>query len=140
MSIQNITPYLHFNGNADQAIALYQSALGAQVEQRTRFGEVPDMKVPPEQHGWVMHCQLRIDGQPLFLSDSLPGQPASSASHFQVCLNFDEVADMTPKFDALSAGATVRFPLQETLWSVKFGMLTDAFGIRWMFNCEKNKP
>jgi len=30
-------------------------------------------------------------------------------------------------------------PLQDTFWGAKFGMLTDAFGLRWMFNCEAAK-
>ena len=27
----------------------------------------------------------------------------------------------------------------DTFWGAKFGMLTDAFGVRWMFNCETRK-
>ena len=30
-------------------------------------------------------------------------------------------------------------PLQEQFWGATFGMLTDKFGIHWMFNCEKKK-
>ena len=28
-------------------------------------------------------------------------------------------------------------PLQETFWAIRFGMLTDRFGIRWMLNLGK---
>jgi PhnB protein len=28
-------------------------------------------------------------------------------------------------------------PLQETFWAVRYGMLTDQFGIPWMINCER---
>jgi PhnB protein len=28
-------------------------------------------------------------------------------------------------------------PLQETFWAARFGMLTDRFGISWMFDLEK---
>jgi len=30
-------------------------------------------------------------------------------------------------------------PLQDTFWGARFGMLTDAFGISWMFNSELKK-
>ena len=30
-------------------------------------------------------------------------------------------------------------PMQDTFWGAKFGMLTDAFGIHWMFNCQVKK-
>jgi uncharacterized glyoxalase superfamily protein PhnB len=29
--------------------------------------------------------------------------------------------------------------MQDTFWGAKFGMLTDAHGIKWMFNCEVKK-
>ncbi len=30
----------------------------------------------------------------------------------------------------------VTMPLQKTFWADRFGMLTDRFGINWMFNFE----
>jgi PhnB protein len=40
-------------------------------------------------------------------------------------------------FAALVEGGTVQMPIGETFWSVRFGMLTDRFGVPWMINCEK---
>jgi PhnB protein len=31
----------------------------------------------------------------------------------------------------------VQMPIQETFWSVRFGMLVDQFGIPWMINCAQ---
>jgi len=31
----------------------------------------------------------------------------------------------------------VTMAIGETFWAVRFGMLTDRFGIPWMVNCEK---
>ncbi|HTY54572.1 MAG TPA: VOC family protein [Candidatus Binataceae bacterium] len=47
---------------------------------------------------------------------------------------------MPKKFEALAAGGKVTMQLQDTFWGARFGMLTDAYGIRWMFNCELKKP
>ena len=58
----------------------------------------------------------------------------------QVCLDFDDVADMTGRFEALASGGKVTMPLQDTFWGARFGMLTDAFGVNWMFNCRAKKP
>jgi len=52
---------------------------------------------------------------------------------------FDDPADLQRKFDALAAGGKVTMPVQDTFWGAKFGMLTDAFGINWMFNAETRK-
>jgi uncharacterized glyoxalase superfamily protein PhnB len=46
---------------------------------------------------------------------------------------------MTAKFDALAASGTAQVPLNDTFWSARFGMLVDAHGIRWMFNCETKR-
>jgi len=40
-------------------------------------------------------------------------------------------------FKALAVGGTVQMPLQETLWTLRFGALVDRFGIPWMINCER---
>ena len=37
-------------------------------------------------------------------------------------------------FDKLADGGNVTMPMQETFWARRFGMLTDKFGINWMFN------
>ena len=37
MTIKSATPYLILNGKAEQAIAFYQSALGAKLEALQRF-------------------------------------------------------------------------------------------------------
>jgi len=73
------------------------------------------------------------------LSDGMPGVPVAKDSNTHVSLDFDDPADMTAKFAALAAGGKVTMPLQDTFWGAKFGMLTDAFGIKWMFNCEQKK-
>jgi PhnB protein len=29
--------------------------------------------------------------------------------------------------------------VQDTFWGARFGMITDKFGVSWMFNCELPK-
>ena len=36
-------------------------------------------------------------------------------------------------------GAKINMPLQDTFWGAKFGMLTDKWGISWMFNFDRPK-
>ena len=57
----------------------------------------------------------------------------------QIVLDFADVEEMTKAFDALSEGGKVTLPLQDTFWGAKFGLLTDAYGVNWMFNCELKK-
>jgi PhnB protein len=87
-----------------------------------------------------MHAVIKLDaGGAIMLSDIMPGMPYTPGTNNYVCLDFDDAADMTKKFDALAAGGKVGMPLNDTFWGAKFGMLTDRFGINWMFNCEQRK-
>jgi PhnB protein len=139
MAIKKLSPYLNFNGTAEQAIKLYQHALGAKTDRIMRFSDVPDGKVEPEERNLVMHAALFIGEGVIMVSDCQPGRPVTTGDSVQVCLDFDDPADMSQRFAALSAGGKVILPVQDMFWGAKFGMLEDAYGIRWMFNCEHKK-
>lgn len=140
MAIKNLNPYLKFNGTAQQAIKLYETALGARIQNVMRFGDAPAGVAAPEHRDRVMHATLDIGGHLVMLSDTMPSAPASTeGSNVHIVLNFDDADEMARKFEALSVGGQVTMPLQDTFWGAKFGMLTDAFGIRWMFNHEQKK-
>ena len=139
MPIQKLNPYLNYAGNAAEAIALYERALAAKTESLMRWGEMPGADCPAAQRDKIMHAELQVGGGQLMICDEPLDHPRAVGTNVHVCLHFDDVADMTSKFDALSRGGEVTMPLQETFWGATFGMLTDAFGVRWMFDCEKQR-
>lgn len=140
MAIEKLNPYLNFNGTADEAIKLYEKALGAKAGNIMRFGEMGGADVPPEHKNRVLHAPLQIGNGVVMVSDTRPGDPVSTTgSNVTVALHFDDPVDMARRFEALAAGGKITMPLTDTFWGAKFGMLTDAFGIRWMFNCELKK-
>ena len=139
MAIKKLNPYLNFNGTADKAIKLYESALGAKAERIMRFGDIAEMKIAPEHKDRVIHAALFIGGGVVMVSDTMPNQPVPTESNTHVILDFDDPADLSKKFDALAVGGKVSMPVQDTFWGAKFGMLKDAYGISWMFNCDHKK-
>ena len=56
---------------------------------------------------------------------------------FSVMLNIPSVEQAERIFNALSENGSVVIPLQETFWALRFGTLTDQFGIPWAINCGK---
>ena len=139
MSIQQLNPYLNFNGTASQAIALYERVLGAKTEVLQRFGDAPGQTPSPQHAERVLHASLTIGPAVLMISDTPPDMAPTVGSNVHLCLDFEDSAEMGSQFDALAAGGKVDMPLQDTFWGARFGMLTDAFGIRWMFNYTKPK-
>jgi PhnB protein len=136
MAITKITPYLNFDGTAAKAIQLYERALGAKTDGIHRFGDIPGNEVAPENRDRVSHAHLQIGDASVMISDTYPGMPFTPGSGVHVCLDFTDVAEMTAKFEALAAGGKVTMAPQPAFWGATFGMLTDAYGVQWMFNCN----
>lgn len=140
MAIKKITPYLNFDGNGEQAVKFYESVLGAKVEALSRMGEMPGSNASPEDKDRLLHSLLRFEsGDAIMASDTMKGMPLSIGNNTHVTLDFNDVDDMNQKFDALAAGGKVTMALNDTFWGARFGMLTDKFGINWMFNCDLKK-
>lgn len=133
MPIKSLNPYINFNGTARQAIALYERVFGARTVHVVRAGDIPDTKVPADQKDHILHGVLTLGAGQLMVSDVTSNAPASG--NVQVSVDFTDIKEMMRTFAALAEGGTVNVPLQDTFWGAKFGMLTDPFGVRWMFNC-----
>ena len=96
-----IKPYLFFEGRADEAIAFYREALGAEVLMLMRFKESPEPSppgaMPPGSEDKVMHATLRIGEVELLLSDGhCSGQPTFQGVSLAL------QAQTQPKLDAAS--------------------------------------
>ena len=137
MTVKQITPYLFFNGTASEALALYERALGATVEGLMRYAEMPASAgtTRPEDEGRVMHALVRVGEASFMVSDTPADHPMPPSGNVQVVLDFDDVDDMTHRFDAMAKSGEVTMPLQDAFWGARYGMLTDKHGVRWQFNC-----
>jgi PhnB protein len=135
----NVQPYLFFNGHAEEALAFYSQAFGAQPTALMRYNEAPDPPppgmLPPGNENKVMHASLRVGGTELMLSD---GTCSGELQFAGVALAVDTPDAVTARryFDALAAGGQVTMPLGPTFWSPLFGMVTDRYGVAWMVMVE----
>jgi PhnB protein len=139
MAFTGLVPYLNFHGTATEAIALYERALGAKVLFLQRFGDTPEIGDAGDAASHVMHATLSVGGSSLMISDAMPGTPVTPGNNTHVCLQYEGIDEVDGHFAALSEGATVLMPLENTFWGARFGILVDRFGISWMFNAELQK-
>jgi PhnB protein len=138
--MEAIVPYLNFNGNAAEALAFYAKAFDGKILFQQTFGESPMANdIPGEFKDKLMHATFQAGDLTFMVSDCMPGQPVSGGTNMSLSLNFKSVADIDKTFAALSDGSNITMPLQDTFWGAKFGMLTDKFGINWMFNHDYEK-
>jgi PhnB protein len=138
--MEAIIPYLTFNGNAAEALAFYTKAFDGKVLFQQSFGESPMAdKTPDEYKNKIMHARFEADKLSFMTSDAMPNQSVSNGSNVSLSLNFTSLESIEETFAALSDGAIIMMPLQDTFWGARFGMLTDKFGITWMFNHDYPK-
>lgn len=129
-----IQPYLFFNGTCQEALAFYETALGAKTEMLMRYDQSPDSPPPGMlAEGWekkVMHASLRIGESVIMASDGCG--PDETFSGFALSLTAKNEAEAGARFEALAAGGEIAMPLGKTFWSPCFGMVKDRFGVSWM--------
>ena len=133
--IHSINPFLNFNGNAADALALYQSALGANVVEKMTWRDLPNEDVPPEVADHIMYARLEIGGGAVELSDVPPGMSVSPGSNCHVAIHSTDPKELDKMFAALMEGGEVEMPLENMFWGARYGKLRDRFGISWTFNC-----
>jgi PhnB protein len=131
-----VQPYLFFDGQCEEAIAFYQSKLGAQVEMMMRFKESPDPEMcPPGSADKVMHAAFRIGDATVMASDGrCEGKPKFEG--FSLTISAASDAEAEKLFGALADGGQVQMPLGKTFFASKFGMVADRFGVGWMVIVE----
>jgi len=131
-----ISPYLHFNGNCAEALALYEKAFGVKAE-LMRYSDAPPSEgyaPPPGTGHFIMHAQIEVDGAELMLCDLTPDMAASFGNGISIHVSLSSEAGVKAAFDALKEGGQVDMELQETFWSKCFGLLVDKFGVSWMLS------
>jgi PhnB protein len=86
----------------------------------------------------IMHCTLKIGDTHIMACDNCSEEhPTTIGNNISLAIGSKDTAGAEKMFGKMSQGGTVTMPMQETFWAERFGMLTDKFGINWMFNCDK---
>ena len=125
--------YLSFNGDCEAAFRFYEQRLGATMGGMFPYANSP-MSVPPEWQAKIMHGSITLGGITIAGADPIPGQ-YERPQGFRVFLEVDDPVETDRLFNALAENATIEMPIQETFWSLRFGVLTDQFGIPWTISC-----
>jgi PhnB protein len=134
----NISPYLNFPGNTEEAMKFYERALGGKLTEIHRFGTMPGSESMPEAvKNRVMHVGLELPGGGrIMASDTMEGMgpPHVAGTNMSISIHPSSRTEADRLFAALSDGAVVGMPLADQFWGDYYGHLTDRFGIQWMVN------
>lgn len=116
----------------------YKQCLGGELYV-TSYSEMPGgcSDFPKEAKDWIMHARLTNGPMVLMASDTRPGIPIQPGNNFFISIHCESVQEAEKLFKALGEEGEVTMPVQETFFALRFGMLTDQFGIKWMLNLDK---
>jgi len=130
-----LIPYLNFNGQCAEAFRFYEQCLGGKIVMLQTHGQSPIAdEVPPDWHDRIMHARLEVGDAVLMASDS-PSEYYERPQGLYVAIQVTDPAEADRIFQALADRGTVKLPIQQTFWAVRFGMVVDRFGTPWMVNC-----
>ena len=123
-AMKGVVPHLTIRDNrAGEAVDFYARAFGATESGRHMADDGKR----------ILHAHLELNGGPLMLNDDFPemGGGQGSPPPAGVGLHLD-VPDADAAWEtALTAGAAVRFPLDNQFWGQRYGQVTDPFGHIW---------
>ncbi len=134
--MNSLTTYLTFDGNCHPAMKFYQQCLGAELVEMS-FADMPG-DVPPDAKNRIMHAKLTVGKDTILMaSDTMPGMPFTAGNNFSISIDCKTLEEIERLFKALAEHGKVTMALHDAFWGARFGMLTDQFGIHWMFNLEQ---
>lgn len=132
-----LTPYIMFNRNCEDALNFYAKSMDGQILNIMRYGDVPgDSPMNDEEKKRVMHSNFEAGAVKFMASDAPMAGGSAQGGQVNLSLDFTDAEKQEKVFNALAEGGTVTMPLQDTFWGAKFGMLTDKYGVNWMFNYD----
>ena len=131
-----VIPYLTFNGQCEAAFKLYEKCLEGKILMMMTYAESPMAEQAPD--GWrdkIVHTTLAVGDSLLQGADVLP-EKYQRPQGFTVSVNPGSTELAERIFNSLAEDGSIQFPIQKTFWSLRFGAVTDRFGIPWAINCE----
>lgn len=132
-----LNAYLTFNGNCREAMTTYHQILGGELNIMD-FASMPGETAPGTEN-LVMHANIVRENLVLMASDGMPDQPATVGNNISLSINCESRSQADEFFNKLANGGKITMPMENTFWGAYFGMVTDKFGINWMFNYDEPK-
>ena len=136
-----INPYIHFNGNAEEAFTFYQSVFGGEFAMLSRFKDLTGAEhpIPETEANKIMHIALPIGKSSVLMGSDTPeflGKHNENETRSKISVNAETKEEADKLFKGLSAGGTIEMPIGDSPWGSYFGMLRDKYGIEWMLNFD----
>jgi PhnB protein len=129
------TPYIHFRGQARDALTFYASVFGGATQLHS-FAEFSRTDGPADAiaHGYLVNSPVS-----LYAADVGGEEPAFHAEGLMLSLlGTSEPATLRQWFARLSEGGEVVDDLQHRPWGAFDGQVIDRYGLHWLIGFEED--
>lgn len=130
-----LSPYINFNGNAEEAFHFYRKVFGGEFASFSRFKDMPaGSPIEPGSEERVLHVALPVSKETMLMGSDIPAgvPPSVPGTNLTISISVSSEAEADRLYTGLLDGGRTLMPLEKTFWDAYFGMLTDRFGIQWM--------
>ena len=136
-----INPYIHFNGNAEEAFTFYKSVFGGEFAMVVRFKDmaITEHPISESEADKIMHIALPIGKSSVLMGSDTPefmGKHNERESRNKISISVESKDEADQIFNGLSAGGEVEMPISDSPWGSYFGMFRDKYGIEWMVDFD----
>lgn len=136
-----INPYLHFNGNAEEAFTFYKSVFGGEFAMVVRFKDLsgPESPFSENEANKIMHIALPIGNSSVLMGSDTPefmGKHNENETRSKISISAESKEEADKLFNGLSAGGNTEMPIGDSPWGSYFGMFRDKYGIEWMVDFD----
>ena len=140
-----INPYIHFNGNAEEAFTFYKSVFGGEFAMVVRFKDMPanpNFPIPDSEANKIMHIALPIGKCSILMASDTPefmGKQNENENRSKISISAESKEEADKLFNGLSAGGKVEMPIADSPWGSYFGMFRDKYGFEWMVDFDSRR-
>jgi PhnB protein len=136
-----INPYIHFNGNAEEAFNFYKSVFGGEFAMVMRFKdlEILGSIAKETEANKIMHVALPIGKHNILMGSDSPealGIHNLNETRSKISISAESKEEADKLFNGLSADGQIEMPIGDSPWGSYFGMFRDKFGIEWMVDYD----
>jgi len=136
-----INPYIHFNGNAEEAFTFYKSVFGGEFTTVARFKDLSNAEHPisEKEAEKIIHIALPIGKTSVLMASDTPefmGKHNENETRSKISISAESKAEADKIYNGLSEGGQIEMPIDDSPWGAYFGMFRDKYGIEWMVSFD----
>ena len=131
-----LIPHLHFCGDCEEAIVLYEKAFGTKIESVIYSRDFSSGESKDDNK--IAHAVMCIHGQKIFLNDRFGNKEKSSDVAVHLIIMFKSTEELLACYEIMKPDSITIDPMAELPYSKLAVQFIDKYGVQWGFMVEED--